>query len=234
MVGHTGSEQREGDTSIAQDLAKIRVTKKEEGARQESQSEYESDSDFIPVGFDYDGFNSMAAGIVHVEKPEAEEKQVVDIFSYEFLLARIEKHLKLSDQQAESKVKIPMSIKRDGATKTSFNITDVCSVIKRDIAHLRQYIEVELSVNCSIDGDGRLIIKGVFPEAQIQKLVRNYIKQYVTCGICSSLSTVLEREEKLLFKKCQACGASQSVNNIQQGYKALTTKRSLLRRKNAE
>ncbi|KAH9386448.1 translation initiation factor 2 subunit 2 [Nematocida major] len=200
----------------------------------QSSDESDEDSDFVPVGFDYDGFNTMAAGILHLEKPEAPEKTEESMLSYESLLARIEKHLKSSDVEIESKIKIPISIRRDGATKTSLNITEICRVICRDVAHLRQFIEVELSVNCSIDGEERLVIKGIFPETQLQKIVRNYIKQYVSCGICGSLETTLEKEDKLLFKKCTTCNASQSVNAIQQGYKALTTKRSVLRRKAAE
>ncbi|KAI5133549.1 translation initiation factor 2 subunit 2 [Nematocida ausubeli] len=194
----------------------------------------DDDSDFVPVGFDYDGFNTLAAGIHHLEKPETTGQAQADTLSYEMLLARIEKYLKPSDIEIESKTKIPISIRRDGATKTSINITEICRVICRDVSHLRQFIEVELSVNCSIDGEERLVIKGIFPEAQLQKVIRNYIKQYVSCGVCGSLETLLQKEDKLLFKNCTACNATQSVNAIQQGYKALTTKRSVLRRKAAE
>ncbi|OAG29706.1 translation initiation factor 2 subunit 2 [Nematocida displodere] len=214
------------EAALEEELARVHVSKQQESS--------DEDSDFVPVGFDYDGFNQMAEGILHLEKPENGETVQTDVLSYEFLLARIEKYLKPSDQQIESKIKIPISIKRDGSTKTAFNITDVCNVIDRDVLHLKQFIEVELSVNSSIDGGGRLIIKGIYPEAQVQRLVRNYIKQYVTCGICASLSTALEKKDKLLFKKCLTCGATQTVNAIQQGYKALTTKRSVLRRKAVE
>lgn len=199
-----------------------------------SDSDCDSDSDFVPVGFDYDGFNKMAAGILHLEKPENHLNKEENFLSYNALLARIEKHLKPSDHEIEDKVKIPISIRKEGTTKTSLNITQICNKICREVSHFKQFIEVELSVNCSIDGDGRLIIKGIFPEIQIQKIIRNYISKYVSCGVCGSLETTLEKEDKLLFKKCHECNASQSVNAIQQGYKALTTKRSVLRRKAAE
>lgn len=228
MGANSNECRKEEDTQVREGIGRMKIAK-----NQMSDSESDSDDDFVPVGFDYDGFNTMAAGILHLEKPENQKKED-DSLSYDALLARIEKHLKPSDHEIVSKVKIPISIRRDGATKTSLNITEICTRIGRDVAHLKQFIEVELSVNCSVDGDGRLVIKGIFPEVQIQKIVRNYIKQYVSCGVCGSLETVLEREDKLLFKKCQSCSASQSVNAIQQGYKALTTKRSVLRRKAAE
>lgn len=218
------NRQKPQEVELQKKLSKMNIAS-------ESESE---DSDFVPVGFDYDGFNTMAAGILHLDKPERQISTESNSLSYEALLARIEKHLRPSDCEVESKIKIPISIRRDGATKTSLNITEICKIINREVSHLRQFIEVELSVNCSIDGEERLVIKGVFPEAQMQKIVRNYIKQYVSCGICGSLETLLEKEEKLLFKKCKTCNASQSVNPIQQGYKALTTKRSVLRRKAAE
>ncbi|EIJ89267.1 translation initiation factor 2 subunit 2 [Nematocida parisii] len=222
-----GNSKDHSEPALEKEISKMHINS-------EKDEDTSSDSDFVPVGFDYDGFNTMAAGIHHLEKPENTEKAQVDTLSYEMLLARIEKYLKPSDTEIESKIKIPISIRRDGATKTSINITEICRVINREVAHLRQFIEVELSVNCSIDGEERLVIKGIFPEAQLQKIVRNYIKQYVSCGICGSLETVLEKEDKLLFKKCITCNATQSVNAIQQGYKALTTKRSVLRRKAAE
>ncbi|KAI5188563.1 translation initiation factor 2 subunit 2 [Nematocida sp. AWRm77] len=217
------------ETAIEEKLSKIKINHEAS-----SNEESEEESDFVPVGFDYDGFNSIAEGIHRLEKPKTELNAPNEFLSYDMLLARIEKHLKPSDKEAEGKLKIPISIRRDGSTKTSLNITEICNVISRDITHLKQYIEVELSVNCSVDGEGRLVIKGIFPEAQLQKVVRNYIKQYVSCGVCFSLHTVLEKEDKLMFKKCLACNASQSVSAIQQGYKALTTKRSVLRRKAAE
>lgn len=219
-----GAETTNNEKTIEDKLAEIRITKEDS----------DEDDDFVPVGFDYDGFNSIADGILHLEKPKRATDAPADFLSYDMLLARIEKYLKPSDKEAESKVKIPIAIKRDGSTKTSLNITEICRVLVREVVHLKQYIEVELSANTSIDADGRLILKGIFPEAQLQKIVRNYIKQYVSCGVCSSLQTVLEREDKLLFKKCLSCHASQSVSAIQQGYKALTTKRSVLRRKAAE
>ncbi|KAI5165545.1 translation initiation factor 2 subunit 2 [Nematocida sp. ERTm5] len=222
-----GNSKDHSEPALEKEISKMHINS-------EKDEDTSSDSDFVPVGFDYDGFNTMAAGIHHLEKPENTEKAQTDTLSYEMLLARIEKYLKPSDTEIESKIKIPISIRRDGATKTSINITEICRVINREVAHLRQFIEVELSVNCSIDGEERLVIKGIFPEAQLQKIVRNYIKQYVSCGICGSLETVLEKEDKLLFKKCITCNATQSVNAIQQGYKALTTKRSVLRRKAAE
>ncbi|KAI5184751.1 translation initiation factor 2 subunit 2 [Nematocida homosporus] len=211
-------------------------------ARSNTQQKTDSDSDsddmnnnnsddFVPVGFDYDGFNSMAEGILHLEKPKSKTETKIDSLSYEMLLLRIEKYLKPSDREAERKTKIPISIKRDGATKTSLNIAEICQVLGCEVAHMKQFIEVELSVNCSIDGDNRLILKGIFPEAQLQKIIRSYIKQYISCGVCGSLHTELKREDKLLFKHCLTCNATQSVNSIQQGYKAITTKRSVLRRK---
>ncbi|KAI5181493.1 translation initiation factor 2 subunit 2 [Nematocida sp. AWRm80] len=213
---------------LQKDISNISIKKKEE------EEVSEESSDFVPVGFDYDGFNTMAEGIVHLDKPKNHGDKQVDIFSYEALLMRIEKYLKPSDKEAETKIKIPISIKKDGSTKTTLNITEICKVISRDVLHLKQFIEVELSANSSIDAEGRLLIKGIYPEAQIQKIIRKYIKQYVTCAVCMSLNTALEKEDKLLFKKCLSCNASHSVNAIQQGYKALTTKRSVLRRKAAE
>lgn len=214
--------------SIEEKLTAMHVsTNKEE-------NDNDMDDDFVPVGFDYDQFNTMAEGILHLEKPKTDAEENRDLFSYESLLSRIEKYLKPSERDAETKVKIPISIKKEGLSKTSLNIVEICNVIKREVSHLRQYIEVELSVNCSIDKEGHLILKGLFTETQVQKIVSSYIKQYVTCGVCSSLNTILEKEDKLLFKKCLSCNATQSVNTIQQGYKALTTKRSVLRRKTGE
>lgn len=218
------TNKREKEEGLERRLADVHIT-----------SDSEDSEEFTPVGFDYDEFNKKAEGIMQIEKPKAEKPvESTEVLGYGMLLGRIEEYLRPSDGEAEGKVKIPISIRKEGTTKTSLNITEICERLSRDIAHLKQYLEVELSVTSSVDGEGRLVIKGVFPEAQVQKMIRNYIKQYVTCGVCSSLNTAMEKEGKLLFKRCVTCGATQSVNAITQGFKALTTKRSVLRRKTGE
>jgi translation initiation factor 2 subunit 2 len=237
---HPGSEEiigdcKKGKGSLEKMISQVHISEK--SPRKDSEaSESDSDSDFVPVGFDYDEFNKKAAGIIQVDKPRGggEERQEKDILNYYMLLDRIDKHLRPSDGETESRLKIPISIRKEGSTKTTLNITDICETINREINHLKHYLEVELSATCSVDGEGRLVIKGVFLEAQVQKIIRNYIKQYVTCGICSSLNTAFEKEGKILFKHCKTCGASQSVNAVAHGFKALTTKRSVLRRKAEE
>ncbi len=47
--------------------------------------------------------------------------------------------------------------------------------MRRDQEHLTAYIFAELGTQGSVDGSGRLIIKGRFQQKQIENILRGYI-----------------------------------------------------------
>lgn len=60
--------------------------------------------------------------------------------------------------------------------KTIFaNIPDICKRMRRPQDHLTQFMWAEMGTTGSVDGSGRLVIKGRFQQKQIENVLRRYI-----------------------------------------------------------
>ncbi|KIY52146.1 hypothetical protein FISHEDRAFT_35651, partial [Fistulina hepatica ATCC 64428] len=121
----------------------------------------------------------------------------------------------------------PPSIHREGNKKSIFaNVTDICKRMHRQPDHVIQFLFAELGTTGSVDGAGRLVIKGRFQQKQIENVLRRYIVEYVTCKTCKSLDTLLTKENRIFFMSCESCGSRRSVNAIKSGFQAQVGKRS--------
>ncbi|TFY63308.1 hypothetical protein EVG20_g6371 [Dentipellis fragilis] len=92
--------------------------------------------------------------------------------------------------------------------------------------HVIQYLFAELGTTGSVDGSGRLVIRGRFQQKQIENVLRRYIVEYVTCKTCKSPDTLLTKENRIFFMSCESCGSRRSVNAIKSGFQAQVGKRS--------
>jgi translation initiation factor 2 subunit 2 len=119
----------------------------------------------------------------------------------------------------------PPQLVRVGTKKTMWtNFPQIIKTMHRSPEHVFQFVMTELSTDGSIDGNGRLIIKGKFTAGQIQALLKKYIMEYVSCQMCRSFNTKLSREpqSRLYFVECEDCKSSKSVSAIRAGYHATT------------
>ncbi|MHA2473328.1 MAG: translation initiation factor IF-2 subunit beta, partial [Promethearchaeota archaeon] len=48
---------------------------------------------------------------------------------------------------------------------------------------------------------------GQYKPQVLNRLIGNYTKNYVLCSICNKPDTQIQREGKMAFLKCTACGA---------------------------
>ncbi len=57
--------------------------------------------------------------------------------------------------------------------------------------------------------------------------LRRYVNEYVLCNSCKSPDSLLDRDSssRIMFLRCQACGASRTVAPIKAGFVARTTRR---------
>ena len=70
----------------------------------------------------------------------------------------------------------PPQIMREGNKKTIFaNIPDICKRMHRQPEHVIQFMFAEMGTTGSVDGSGRLVIKGRFQQKQIENVLRRYI-----------------------------------------------------------
>lgn len=86
---------------------------------------------------------------------------------------------------------VPPQVQRDGSKKTVFaNIADICRRMHRQPEHVIQFLFAELGTMGSIDGTGRLVIRGRFQPKQIENVLRRYIGEY--------------REEERMRERCES------------------------------
>jgi len=143
-------------------------------------------------------------------------------YTYEELVARLFGMIQKVEEKTTVKIKPPI-VYKDGTTKTAWaNFPQICQSINRQPEHVLQFVLAEVANTGSLDGSGRLIIRGRFQQKHIEKILRHYIIEYVQCRTCKSLETKLHKENRLLFMKCDTCGSTRSVAQIKTGFQATT------------
>lgn len=164
---------------------------------------------------------------------EKEEEHIVTdydppTYSYSFLLNKIYENFNDYNTNTNRKnvIKIPI-VQRFGSKKTIWmNFTECSRNLNRDINHLQNFVLNELSTECNIDGNGRLILKGIYNSKNIEGIIRKYVLEYVQCSMCKSIETCIEKnnQTRLNFLVCLSCKSSRSIQQIKLGYKAITNR----------
>merc|ERR1719230_2124677 len=97
-------------------------------------------------------------------------------------------------------------------------------MMKRPIDHVTQFVLAEFGTEGSSTPDGQLILKGRYQPKHAESLLRKYIKEFVTCEMCKSANTHLQRDAstRLTTVTCENCGASRTATSIKSGYHAVT------------
>jgi len=158
-------------------------------------------------------------------------------YTYDELLNRVFDIMRLKNPEMVSGTKQkfvmrPPQVVRVGTKKSSFvNFMEICKLLHRHQKHLLDFLLSELGTSGSIDGNNQLIIKGRFQQKQIENVLRRYIKEYVTCHTCRSPNTLLQKDSRIFFLQCEACGSRCSVASIKHGFQAVTGKRAAIRAK---
>jgi len=120
----------------------------------------------------------------------------------------------------------PPQILREGNKRSIFaNVADICKRMHRQPEHVIQFLFAEMGTTGSVDGAGRLVIKGRFQPKQVENVLRRYIVEYVTCKTCKSPDTLLTKENRIFFMSCESCGSRRSVNAIKSGFQAQVGRR---------
>ena len=153
-------------------------------------------------------------------------------YKYEELLDRVfgilkENNPELTGERRRTTLK-PPQVAREGTKKTVFsNFIDLAKSMNRNPEHLLQYLLAELGTSGSLDGQQRLILKGRFLPKAFEGCLRRYMNEYVLCNSCKSPDTLLDRDSgtRIMFLRCQQCGASRTVSAIKTGFQARTKSR---------
>ncbi|KAG8388791.1 hypothetical protein BUALT_Bualt02G0161900 [Buddleja alternifolia] len=151
-------------------------------------------------------------------------------YEYEELLGRVfnilrENNPELAGDRRRTVMR-PPQVLREGTKKTVFvNFMDLCKTMHRQPEHVMTFLLAEMGTNGSLDGQQRLVVKGRFAPKNFEGILRRYINEYVICNGCKSPDTILSKENRLFFLRCEKCGSGRSVAQIKAGFVARVGRR---------
>jgi|TARA_B100001146_G_C16079954_1_gene390180 translation initiation factor 2 subunit 2 len=129
---------------------------------------------------------------------------------YEELLKRIEKNIsKKSDSNTRFELPI-VDVTWEGKKTILRNFMDFPKAFRRDANIILQYLSKEFSVPAERVGDKVIFVGRRDPE-DFKRLFEIYLKDYIECPTCISPDTKVEKEHRISFLICEACGAKSTI-----------------------
>lgn len=130
---------------------------------------------------------------------------------YEALLKRLQDKLGNTARKARSRLEIPAPQIIWVGKKTIFrNFMEFPKALRRDPEKFLLYLNKELASAGYIAGE-RVIFLGRKTPSSFQALIDRYVKDYIQCPVCGSPDTHTEKNKKVAFLICEACGAKSSI-----------------------
>lgn len=130
---------------------------------------------------------------------------------YEMLLSRLRDKLGNTTKKQASRLELPTPQTIWVGQRTIFrNFMDFPRALNRDPEKLLLYLNKELASAGYIAGE-RVIFLGRKEPSSFGALIDRYVKDYVICPVCGSPDTRTEKQKKLGFLLCDACGAKSSI-----------------------
>ncbi|GMH19345.1 hypothetical protein Nepgr_021186 [Nepenthes gracilis] len=129
-------------------------------------------------------------------------------YVYEELLGRVfsilrENNPELAGDRRRTVMR-PPQVLREGTKKTVFvNFMDLCKTMHRQPEHVMTFLLAEMGTSGSLDGQQRLVVKGRFAPKNFEGILRRYVNEYVICNGCKSSDTILSKENRLFFLRCE-------------------------------
>jgi translation initiation factor 2 subunit 2 len=93
------------------------------------------------------------------------------------------------------------------------NFDEILSKLRRDERHLSKFLIKQLATPGNVEGS-TLVLQRKVQNSMLQKKLEDYVKEYVFCKVCSEPDTLLVKEDRITFMKCEACGARSPVREV--------------------
>lgn len=133
------------------------------------------------------------------------------MYSEDYLLDRI--YQVIGDGGIKGKINMPKP-ETNIANKKTFlkNYADILKKIEREhIISFSDFLKNELTCDASVNGEGELVICGIFRPASFEKVIKNYCLKYIQCKSCKGGDTQIIKENKITFIDCQKCKSKLAV-----------------------
>lgn len=149
-------------------------------------------------------------------------------FNYEMLLTRLFNTLRENNPNLIER-KNPFILKAPQVSALSHkrtvwsNFKEICLQLKRPPEHISDFFTTELIIDASLVKDTLIFQKRVSYK-QVRDLLTKYIIEYVSCGLCKTLDTCLNKDSstRSYMLVCNDCHSTRIVNTIKAGYHAIT------------
>ena len=129
---------------------------------------------------------------------------------YESLLKRIEKNIS-KDTKDTQRFELPtVEITWEGKKTILRNFGDFPKALRRNTNIILQYLSKEFAVPAERVGEKAIFVGKRDPD-DFTRLFKIYLKDYVECPTCTSPDTKVEKENRISFLICEACGAKSTI-----------------------
>ena len=130
---------------------------------------------------------------------------------YEKLLKRIDGARSKNSAETDSRFELPpVDVMWEGQRTYLRNFSDFPKIMRRDSAKLLQYLSKEFAVPAERIGDSAMFIGRRDPD-DFTRLLKIYVNDYIVCPTCKSPDTRTEKEKRISFLICEACGAKSTI-----------------------
>lgn len=121
---------------------------------------------------------------------------------------------KIPKKEETKRFKVPQTIVEAQGSKTAIkNFSEIAAALRREPAHIARFIAKELAAPGSVQ-NGSLVLQGKFSADLLRKKVEDYIKNFVYCRVCGEPDTKIEKEDRIVFIRCEACGARSAAKPV--------------------
>ena len=130
---------------------------------------------------------------------------------YEKLLKRIDGARSKNSAETDSRFELPpVDVMWEGQRTYLRNFSDFPKIMRRDSAKLLQYLSKEFAVPAERIGDSAMFIGRRDPD-DFTRLLKIYVNDYIMCPTCKSPDTRTEKQKRISFLICEACGAKSTI-----------------------
>jgi len=130
---------------------------------------------------------------------------------YEKLLKRIDGERSKNSAETDSRFELPpVDVMWEGQRTYLRNFSDFPKIMRRDPAKLLQYLSKEFAVPAERIGDSAMFVGRRDPD-DFTRLLKIYVNDYIMCPTCKSPDTRTEKEKRISFLICEACGAKSTI-----------------------
>jgi len=130
---------------------------------------------------------------------------------YEKLLKRIDGERSKNSTEIDSRFELPpVDVMWEGQRTYLRNFSDFPKIMRRDPAKLLQYLSKEFAVPAERIGDSAMFVGRRDPD-DFTRLLKIHVNDYIMCPTCKSPDTRTEKEKRISFLICEACGAKSTI-----------------------